>query len=88
MTSDLTTLPLPEPKWTYRRMAVFGGLVVSSLMLAFIVWALGLAQAVSALQLIAVLLIVKQLVLLTIYLMAPTAEYLSSVTKLVQAAKS
>ena len=88
MTESLTTVPLPEPKWTYRRLAVFGGLIVSSLILMYIVWVLGLAQAVNELRLIAVLLITKQLVLLMIYLMAPTAEYVSSVTKLVQAAKS
>jgi hypothetical protein len=87
MTDNYPTTPIPEPKWKFRRMAVFGGLIVSTLILAFIVWYLGLARAVNELRLIAILLIAKQLILYMVYLMAPTAEYLSSVTKLVQAAK-
>lgn len=88
MTDSSTTLPVPEPKWKFRRMAVFGTMIASSALIAFIVLTLGRAQAVNALQTIALVLLAKQMFVLTIYLMAPTAEYLSSVAKLVQAAKS
>lgn len=87
MTISSPTLAIPEPKWTFRRMAVFGGLIASLSLTAYIVVLLGRDQQAGALQLIAILLIAKQMTLYLIYLVAPSVEYVNSVAGLVKAVK-
>lgn len=81
------TLATPEPKWLFRRIMTFLFTALTAAGVAYVIHALAHAQAIGPLERIAWILLVNQLVVVVIYLVAPTAEYVGRVAELVKAAK-
>lgn len=82
------TAALPEPKWLWRRIAVFGVMTVASALVAGIVYALAKSNDSHSLMLLALALIAQQVWALTVYLVAPSAEYVHAIGAAIHDAKS
>jgi len=85
-TAEVTTF-LPEPTWLFRRLTTWAVLLSSSFALAYIIHALAKLGDAGALERIGHALIITKLVVVTIYLVAPTQEYVRRIAELVRAAK-
>jgi len=77
---------LPEPKWLFRRLMIFATILFIGAMLAYIAHVLAVAGATAALLTLALALIIQATVLQLIYLVAPSAEYLSGIARVIDAA--
>lgn len=75
---------LPEPNWTFRRLVVIGSTLIVNSLLAYIV----IAAPPAALMWIALALIIKNVWTESVYLIAPSSEYIATVGKAIEDARS
>lgn len=80
--------PVPEPKWVFRRLTVWASLVASLGLVAFTIFHLARLGDAGALKTLALFLIGKNILVLTIYLVAPSAEYVRRIGEVVTAIRS
>jgi len=78
---------VPEPRWLFRRILTFAVILYVGIMVGFIAYVLAAAGATAALLTLALALIIQSTILQLIYLIAPSAEYVQAIAKVVDAAQ-
>ena len=76
--------PIPEPKFTFRRLFAFGSALIAFALVALIVWRLDDPAYLTA---IALVLIAANLWTGTLYMQAPTKEFVAQIAAIVDAAR-
>lgn len=79
---------MPEPSWLWRRVLTFSTSAVIGLIVAYAAYALAQAEATASLLTLALALVVQNTALQLVYIVAPSAEYVSCIAELVKAARS
>jgi len=85
--SDDTKL-MPEPSWLWRRILTFSTTAFIGLVVAYAAYALAQAGATASLLTLAIALVIQNTALQVLYVVAPSAEYISRIAELVKAARS
>lgn len=78
---------IPEQSWLWRRVLTFTTSAFLGLITAYSAWALAQANATASLLTLAICVIIWNAALQIVYLVAPTAEYMSKISELVRAAR-
>lgn len=79
---------MPEPSWLWRRILTFTTTAAIGLIVAYIAHALASANATGSLLTLAIALVIQNTALQVLYIVAPSAEYISKIAELVRAARA
>lgn len=79
--------PVPENQWIFRRLLTFGFTLFAAGFSVYVAIVFAKAGAVAALLTLTLAIIVQNACIQLIYLVAPSAEYLSRIAELVKAAR-